>query len=263
MRRKILSLVLVLVMIISAVPSFAEGEDINSKITVYVSMSVHGEIANDKDGNAMAYVPITLEGKSEYNIDDAFLAMHKKHYPDGENGYASSESELGLGVNMLWGDTSLYFGYYVNGSMAFSAGDILSDNSYIDAFIYKNQNSDMEAYSKFDVQNAKAFTDKPLEVSLSYVSGYDDIGNSIFSPCDNAKIIINGEETEILTDENGKANITFNEKGKYIISASKKNDESVLLILQLVSLLLLNMQKLLIYQIFLFLQIDIFLRNLP
>lgn len=230
MRRKILSLVLVLVMIISAVPSFAEGEDINSKITVYVSMSVHGEIANDKDGNAMAYVPITLEGKSEYNIDDAFLELHKKHYPDGENGYASSESELGLGVNMLWGDTSFYFGYYVNGSMALSAGDILSDNSYIDAFIYKNQNSDMEAYSKFDVQNAKAFTDKPLEVSLSYVSGYDDIGNSIFSPCDNAKIIINGEETEILTDENGKANITFNEKGKYIISASKKNDESVLLI---------------------------------
>ena len=222
MIRKILSLILVVVMILGIVPAFADGENAK-KITVYVSMSMYDEFVKDTNGNYMAYVPVNLEGKNEYILDDAFLEFHKLYYPDGEAGYASSESEWGLGVDMLWGDTSYNFGYQVNGGLVsvMGPGHIINNGDYIDAFVYDYT---LQSYAKFDVQNKEAYTDKPFDVTLFYASGYDESWNSVFSPCDNAKIIINGEETEVLTDENGKANITFNEKGKYVVSASKQKE---------------------------------------
>ena len=221
MKKRILALILTLIMLLGTMPAYAE-----ETITVYMSMSKYGEIVDTKDGDAFAYLPVKLSGKDEYTIDDAFLAAHIKYYDDGENGYGTEDSDWGLSINKLWGDTSYNFGYQVNGGAesVMGPGHILASGDYIDAAIYKNAYPDTESYSVFDTFKDEAFSGEEYTVYLSYASGYDDNWNNVFSPCEGATIIVNGEKTDIKTDENGEATIVLKEKGQNIISAFKEKE---------------------------------------
>ncbi len=221
MKKRILALVLTFIMLLGVMPVYAENA-----ITVYMSISKYGQIVETKDGDAFAYLPIKLKGKDEYTIDDAFLAAHTQYYEGGENGYGTENSDWGLSISKLWGDTSYNFGYQVNGGAESVMGPshILSGGDYIDAAIYKNAYPDTESYSVFDTFKDEAFGGDEFTVYLSYASGYDDNWNSVFSPCEGAKILVNGKETEIETDENGVATIVLNEKGRNVISATKTKE---------------------------------------
>lgn len=228
MKKRFLSLILALILMISITPIYAE--DTAEGITVYFSMSKYGEIVKDKNGNDMAYVALNLSGKSSYILDDAFVAAHAIHYADGTEGYASSEGKWGFGIDKLWGDTSYNFGYQVNGGSesVSGVGHTLKNGDYIDAFIYKNPS--IERYARFDLPTAQAYVGKPLELALSYVSGYDENWNNIFSPCEGATITVNSEETEWITDESGNASVTLEDTGIHILSATKEtvlNNEQV------------------------------------
>lgn len=218
MRKKILAWVLVLVMLSGVMPAYAQ-----EGIRVYFSMSRYGEIVEDKNGSLMACVPLDMSGKDEYTIDDVFLKVHEEYYIDGASGYQTSMSDWGLGVDMLWGDTSYNFGYQVNGGSVSVMGPDhkLSDGDYIDAVIYKNMYPDTEGYAVFDKYNGEAMVGEEYELTLNYVSGYDENWNSVFSPCSDAVITINGKATDFITDENGKAYITFQEAGEMVVSARK------------------------------------------
>ena len=156
MKKRIVALILTLIMLIGTVPVFAEDA-----ITVYMSISKYGEIVETKDGDAFAYLPVKLKGKDEYTIDDAFLAAHTEYYEDGENGYQTEESDWGLSICKLWGDTSYNFGYQVNGGAESVMGPthILEGGEYIDATIYKNAYPDSESYSAFDTFKEEAFAE--------------------------------------------------------------------------------------------------------
>lgn len=221
MKKRLISLFLTLVMLAGIMPAaFAEG---GADISVWLSISSYGDPVKDKDGNDFAYLPVDLSGKESYTLDDVFRAAHIAYHPDGESAYASSVGDWGLGLDMLWGDTSYNFGYQVNGGTESVMGlsHEAEDGDYIDACIYKNNYPDTESYSRFDKQSAEAFAGKALSLTLEAVSGYDENWNSVFSACSDAAITINGEETDIVTDEEGKAQITFDEPGKYIVSAKK------------------------------------------
>lgn len=220
MKRKILSLLLAICIIISMVPVFAEG--IADAITVYVSMSRYAELVNDKNGHKMAYREVDLSGKESYNLDDVFSAMHELYYDGGSDGYASSVSEWGFGIDKLWGDTSYNFGYQVNGEMAMGLDDIIHNGDYIDAYIYKNNAQNFESYAAFDIRHGEAYEGEIFELTLSYVSGYEDgTWANIFSPCADATIFINGRETEFATDADGKVQMKVDEPGRAIITAVK------------------------------------------
>ena len=208
-------------MLISLVPVFAE--DANS-ITAYVSVTKYGEVLNDKAYTPMAYVPVELSGKESYNLDDVFTELHNLYYEGGsEVGYASANGDWGLSVTKLWGDTSGNFGYQVNGGTEYVSGlsHEVENGDYVDAVIYQNYYPDTESYAKFDKTDVDVIEGKPFDITLYYVSGYDENWNMVFSPCDNATITINGEETEYKTNENGKASITLDTAGTKIISAKK------------------------------------------
>ena len=229
MRKKILSMLLALIMLLSVGLVNAEEE---SNISVFLSVSRYGKIVKNKAGESMAYVEVNLNGKSTYNLNDVFLAAHTEYYDGGESGYASSESEWGFGIDKLWGDESGNFGYQVNSGAETVMGlnHEVSDGDYIDAFIYKNAYPDTEGYAMFDTAQAEAFAGGELELVLQYFSGYDENWNNIISPCADATITINGEGTEFVTDENGKVTIKLENPGVNIISATKKkilNDEEV------------------------------------
>ncbi|MBQ6998403.1 MAG: S-layer homology domain-containing protein [Clostridia bacterium] len=227
MKRRILSMFLVLIMLLSAIPVFAENTD----ITVYLSVSKYGEIVESKDGDAMAYVPVSLSGKDSYCLDDVFLEAHSTYYTDGSEGYASSEGDYGLAIDKLWGDTSKKFGYQVNGGQESVMGlsHIVKNGDYIDACIYKNAYPDTESYTKFYVTNKEVNCEETFTLTL-LVSGYDENWNMVFTPCEGATVTINGNATEIVTDADGKATVSFENEGRYIISATKTkslNEETV------------------------------------
>lgn len=220
MKRKILCLLLTLTLLLGTMTAFAE--ETSAEITVYVTVSRYGEIVEDADGNVMCQVPVTLEGKSVYIIDDALRLLHENCYPGEESGYASSEGKWGLGIDILWGDTSYNFGYQVNsGSESVMGLDhIIENGDYIDAYIYEND-EEFESYSYFDLNNAEIFLDESVELQLFYANGYDEQWNPIYSPCEDAIVTINGEESSFVTDTDGKATLSFDAEGTYVISAKK------------------------------------------
>ncbi|MBE7030444.1 MAG: S-layer homology domain-containing protein [Ruminococcaceae bacterium] len=222
MKRRVVAAVLALIMVIGVIPAFALGTE--NAITVYFSMSKYGELVKGKNGADVACAEVKLQGKESYTLDDAFMAAHEKYCPDGEEGYASSVSEQwGLSVDQLWGDTSYNFGYQVNGGResVMGPGHVVEDGDYIDACIYQNEYPNSEAYSFFDVYRTQAYPAEEITLTLTYASGYDDDWNTIYLPCEGATITVNGEETDVITDAEGKAIITLDEVGKYIISAKK------------------------------------------
>lgn len=216
--KKLISVVLALAIVLCAVPAFAGGAD----AAVYVTISKYGEIVNSADGELMACVPIELSG-DEITIDDVLRAAHDLYYEYGEDGYASSVSDWGLGIDKLWGDTSYDFGYQVNGGTAYVMGPdhILENGDYVDAFVYKNSYPFSEGYSFFDKYTSKIYKGDEITLTLTFADGYDDEWNTIYSLCDGATITINGESTDIVTDENGESTLCFDEVGTYIVSATK------------------------------------------
>ncbi len=217
--KKMLSVLMVFCMLLCVVPAYAEGG-----ITVYLSVSQYGEFVTDKNGMTMAHVPVELSGQTSYTIDDVLSRAHALYHPDGAEAYATSYSEeWGLGIAKLWGDTSYNFGYQVNGGRESVMGpshEVESGDS-IDACIYKNLYPETESYARFESAVEEGYTEKEISLSLSYASGYDENWNTVFSPCEGATVIINGEETELVTDENGVATLYFEEEGNYLISAKK------------------------------------------
>ena len=219
MKKRFLSMLLTLIMIVCIIPASAQTTD----MAVYLTFSKYGEIAQDKNGDMIACVKIELSGKSEYNLDDVFAMAHSMYFEEGADGYASSQSQWGFGIDKLWGDTSGNFGYQINcGTKTVSGLDTLvEDGDYIDVCIYQNAYPDTEGYAMFDKNNIQVCTDTEFELTLKYFSGYDDDWNTIISPCSGATITVNGTETEFITDENGKAVITLDNEGRNIISAKK------------------------------------------
>lgn len=192
--------------------------------TVYVSISSYGGLVEDKSGKPLALAPVTLTGKDSYTIDDALRAAHEAYHPDGVSGYASSYGDWGLSLNKLWGDTSYNFGYQLNGGdvSVWDLGTAVGVGDYVDAYISQSYYPDTEAYTKFDVRSAAIEAGEPLELTL-FEAGYDDFYNMVFSACEGAAITANGFATEVVTGADGKATISFDTAGAYIISATKTN----------------------------------------
>lgn len=223
--KKFISLLLAALIIMSALPVFAQ--DVQEQgITVYITVSKYGSIVNDTDGNMIAAAPVELAGKTEYTLDDAFISAHDAYYPGGSAaGYASSEGAYGPAVDKLWGDTSGLIGYQVNfgNDTVMGPNHIIKDGDYIDAYIMQSYYPDSEAYTRFDKVSADAFVNSQIELTLSE-AGYDENWNTVFFPCQDAVITVNGEETAYKTDSDGKAYITFTQPGEYVISAVKTKD---------------------------------------
>ncbi|MBQ4518288.1 MAG: S-layer homology domain-containing protein [Clostridia bacterium] len=221
MKKRMIAMLVLVMLFLGAFPVMAMEEA--EGVSVYVTMSVEGTIAESKSGEAMACVPVLLQGKEEYTLDDVFTALHAEYYTDGTEGYASSVGKWGLSIDKLWGDTSKKYGYQVNGGVetVSGLGFMVEDGDYIDACIYENFYPNTEGYAAFDKMTTKVETGEALDITLTYVSGYDENRNTVISPCEGAIITVDGIETDVVTDENGQATITLEQTGDFIISAKK------------------------------------------
>ncbi len=187
--------------------------------TVYVTIALGGEIVTGADGAKVANVPVKvldLDFDGVFTVDEALRAAHDACYPGGAAaGYASSETDWGLAIDMLWGDTSYAFGYYVNDAMAWSLSDPVEDGGSVKAYVFADSEYYSDVYSYFDKASAEGSS-----VTLTFYAGsFDENWDVVFAPAAGAAITVDGVKTGAVTDAEGKATVTFDEPGSYLVSA--------------------------------------------
>ena len=72
--KKILSMILATLLVLGLLPAtaFATGAD-----SVYISVSYDGKYINDKNGNAIAYIPVSFENLASIDLDEYGLSEYK------------------------------------------------------------------------------------------------------------------------------------------------------------------------------------------
>ena len=81
--KKILSMILAFVLVLGLLPAtvFATGAD-----SVYISVSYDGQYINDKNGNAIAYIPVSFDKLATIDLDEYGLSEYK-YDEDGDGTY--------------------------------------------------------------------------------------------------------------------------------------------------------------------------------
>jgi hypothetical protein len=198
-----------------------EDEPVQSDDTkVYVS------IHTPEEGYVLAHQPIDLtdiDGDGKLTIDDALYIAHDKFYPTGDEGYDSTVSTYGLMLTKLWGiENGGSFGYYVNNTMSSGLSDELKNGDSIRAYAYSDTKNYSDAYSYFNIESADIFTGRTIDLTANYFT-FDANWMPVLNPLNGAEILINGEKTDLITDETGKVSVKFEKAGKNIITASSDN----------------------------------------
>jgi len=197
----------------SVMTSAAETE----QTSVYVTIS-------DKDGKLAAVqekIDVTdIDEDGELTINDALYIAHDKLYEGGAAaGYKSSVGQWGLGLDKLWGtENGGSYGYYVNSKAANGLADKINDGDYVDAFVYTDTAAWSDSYSWFDSREQEAEQGAELTLTLSR-AGFGENFTPLTLPVEGAKLTINGEVTEFVTDAEGKVTFTVDKAGENVISA--------------------------------------------
>jgi len=174
----------------------------------------------------LAYKEVSVkdvDGDGAITINDALITAHKENYKDGESGYGSADGDYGLYISKLWGiENGGSYGYYVNNASAWSLTDPVNDGDHLAAFVYSDLTYWSDTYSYFDTPFAQGDKNTTINLVLSAAS-FDADYNPVTLPVAGAVITVNGEETQLKTDENGAVAINLKndlkKDGEYVISA--------------------------------------------
>ncbi len=214
LKTKLLSLVLCVVMMITAVPVYAE--DSVESITAYATIAVAGDVK-------VAYQKVTVTDQNEsgtFDIDDVLYAAHEAYYDGGAAaGYASYTGDWGLSLGKLWGTTDGIGGYRLNNAnVATSLAETVKDGDYIAAYTYGDTTAWSDEYSFFDKTTAEVKAGEEVAFTVKYQS-YDADWNLVDNPLADAVITVDGKDTEYKTDKDGKVTVPFEKAGTYLVSA--------------------------------------------
>ncbi len=194
---------------------FAISTNADTTADVYVT------IANGDLKIAMEKVSVSdIDGDGIISVNDALYAAHEKCYEGGAAaGYSAVQSDWGLSLAKLWGvENGGSYGYMINDSMAMSLSDELKNGDHLYAYVFTDTAGWSDSYSFFDIKTVDILEGKTVTLTLS-ASGFDENWAPVVLPLAGAVITLNGEKTSFVTDANGKADVTLEKNGEYIISA--------------------------------------------
>lgn len=145
------------------------------------------------------------DGDGKLTVADALYEAHEEHFDGGAAaGFKAENTDYGLSLALLWGvDNGGAYGYYHNNESAMSLADEVKDGDSVCAYIYQDTQTWSDMYTYFDV-NAQ---DGKLELTLN-ASTFDESFAPVTAPVGGAVITVNGEKTDAVTDENGRAQIS-------------------------------------------------------
>lgn len=176
----------------------------------YVTISVSG-------GFKIVRAPVTLEdrnGSGYFDVDDVLTVAHEL-YSDANHPYRSTESdEL---IQVLWGDGSGSFGYYLNDKQNWSLKDAVTHGDDVYAFVYQSPMWD-DMYSWFDRKVASVGIGEEFTLTLNMYA-LTAMYEQKLVPSVGAKVLIDGEDSGLVTDSNGNVTLSFNKDGQHTISA--------------------------------------------
>ena len=209
--KTVIAVILVTVMLGSSLLCFAENAT-EEKAYAYVNIY-------DGEKIALAMYEVAEEdedGDGKWTVNDVLITVHKEKC---EGGFATDTGSYGLFITKLWGvENGGSYGYYKNDVSCWSLTDEVENGDVIYAFAYSDTAAYSDAYSFFDTYWAEGDS---VTLTLKYVSGYDpETYAPIISPLEGAVITVDGEKTDFVTDEDGKAVITLPDKNA-VISAEK------------------------------------------
>lgn len=192
--------------------------------SAYVSIS-------DENGElVLAYASVALhdeDGDGKLTINDALIGAHKAYYKDGAEGFASEETAYGCSITKLWGFVGgSAYGYYLNDGSAMSCYDLIQTGDHIKAFVYMDTENFSDLYCFFDVTTVSAEINDTVTLTL-YSNAYDANWNVVKTPMSGAEILIDGKASGIMTDENGKAEISVKTWRNFTVSAKSDSKTMV------------------------------------
>ena len=210
MAKKIMSAFIAVMLVIcaSAIPAFAADGP-----SAYVSIS-------DKDGKlvlVLEKIDLSDADGDGTIINDALYLAHEAEFEGGAAaGYASEQSDYGLSLTKLWGcENGGSYGYYVNDASAMSLADPVKDGDRINAFVYTDLKTWSDKYCYFDKASVTAQSGESFSLVLTG-AGFDGDWNPVSVPVEGAKITVDGEATEYVT-----------EAGSHVISAISDSETLV------------------------------------
>ena len=197
--------------------------------TTPIPESVYVSISDEKGELVLAYASVTLsdeDGDGTLTVNDALIGAHKAYYKDGAEGFASEETVYGCSITKLWGFAGGgAYGYYVNDDSAMSCYDPVHTGDHIKAFVYMDTENFSDLYCFFDVMTVFAEINDTVTLTL-YANTYDANWNVVKNPVSGAEILIDGKASGIMTDENGKAEISVKTWRNFTVSA-KSDSETI------------------------------------
>ena len=195
-----------------------------------VAETVYVTIADGQGQLVMvnAAIDVTdVDADGALTINDALYAAHEAAYEGGaEAGYAAADAGYGLSISKLWGEENGgSYGYYLNDVSAYSLLDPVADGDYLNAFVYTDLEAWSDVYCAFDCAAAEMEAGTVLDLTLNMMT-FDENWNPVSLPVEDAILTIDGEDSEVVTDAEGKAQFTIEAAGEYLISA--RSDSAIL-----------------------------------
>ena len=192
-------------------------------VDIYVTIANKGNVVMFQQ-NIMV---TDVNNNGMFDVDDALYAAHEAGFAGGAAaGYASYESQWGLSISKLWGDTSYCYGYWLNNASCWSLEDVVAEGNHLVAFVYTDGINWSDAYTKFDKFDYTATAGKTLTVKLDK-AGYDNNWNTVFSAHAGAAITVYDNTGKALTEgytivdnTDGTYAITVAAAGNYYIVAT-------------------------------------------
>ncbi len=217
------AILLVFAILMSLLPIGVMADD---SITVYVTISDKGTLAEGKDGNPMGYRAITVtdwDNDNALTIYDAYTAAHKQ--------FCQSEFSInGSGlVGQLWGDHSGAFLTFVNNSGISGnplKDQLIEDGAHLVGAILSDTKNWSDYYSFFDTCTKTVSIGEDVTLTLNGRSGMS------WSNVPEPDIALNGLSVGIWkdgvfsalsgksTDSNGQVDLSFETTGTYYVTAS-------------------------------------------
>lgn len=229
---KLTAMLLSLMMVVVFVPTFAYAAAADD-ITVFMTISDQGDLAEANDGSAMAWKEVTVKDLNEdghFTYNEALVAVHEQY--NSPDGYATTQS--GSGVTKLWGETTkreLDF-WFANNGKSLRNGvktDEIKANDYLMAAIFCDQDFTSDYISSFDAYEKKVKVNEPFELTLtgSQAKAFKEDEAVGIADAD-VGIWKDGELVEMaVADSEGKAQLSFDAPGTYIVTADGTVEDTV------------------------------------
>ncbi len=192
-------------------------------VDISVSISDAGVL---RVANETVKVP-DADGDGKVTADAVIAAAHDAFYEGGAAaGFVFEETEFGMSIIRLWGvENGGSYGYYVNNEYVLPDYQLVAGD-YLCAYSYADLTGWSDCYAYFDQRNAEAKAGEDFSLKLSKLV-YDENWQLQTAAAEGAKLLVNGEVTDFVTDAEGSVTLKLDAAGSYTVSAVGAEGETL------------------------------------